>query len=105
MHENYIYPLLKCNLATDSLSLSFSLFFSFLPHTHTQLHSCQEMLSTQLQNAVVELLSMLLSKDFAHLEKLKENLEASSQGIELHVVGWYDMHCTIHYQEIPADNN
>ena len=45
-----------------------------------QLHSCQEMLSTQLQNAVVELLSLLLSKDFAHLEKLKENFEASSQG-------------------------
>lgn len=45
-----------------------------------QLHSCQEMLSTQLQNAVVELLSLLLSKDFAHLEKLKENLEASAQG-------------------------
>jgi hypothetical protein len=38
------------------------------------------MLSTQLQNAVVELLSLLLSKEFAHLEKLKENLEASAQG-------------------------
>ena len=44
-----------------------------------QLHSCQEMLSTQLQNAVVELLSMLLSTDFGHLEKLKENAEASSK--------------------------
>jgi hypothetical protein len=38
------------------------------------------MLSTQLQNAVVELLSLLLSKEFARLEKLKENLEASAQG-------------------------
>lgn len=38
------------------------------------------MLSTQLQNAVIELLSQFISTDFGNLEKLKENFEAASQG-------------------------
>ena len=54
-----------------SFSLSLSLF---------QLHSCQEMLSTQLENAVIELLSQFISADFGKLEKLKENQEIASLG-------------------------
>ena len=59
------------------LSLSLSLF---------QLHSCQEMLSTQLENAVIELLSQFISADFGKLEKLKENQEIASLGSYLVLV-------------------
>ena len=45
-----------------------------------QLHSCQEMLSSQLQNAVVDLLSQFITVDFGKLEKLKESQEAASLG-------------------------
>jgi len=38
------------------------------------------MLSTQLQNAVIELLSQFISSDFGKLEKLKENQENASMG-------------------------
>ena len=38
------------------------------------------MLSTQLQNAVIELLSQFITNDFGKLEKLKETHEAASQG-------------------------
>ena len=38
------------------------------------------MLSTQLQNAVIELLSQFLGSDFSNLERLKEQHEAATQG-------------------------
>ena len=38
------------------------------------------MLSTQLQNAVIELLSQFLSNDFGNLERLKEQHDAAAQG-------------------------
>ncbi len=38
------------------------------------------MLSTQLENAVIELLSQFISSDFGKLEKLKENQENASLG-------------------------
>ncbi len=38
------------------------------------------MLSTQLQNAVIELLSQFLATDYGNLERLKEQHEAASQG-------------------------
>ena len=40
------------------------------------------MLSSQLQNAVIELLSQFISADFGNLEKLRESHETASQGEE-----------------------
>ena len=50
------------------------------PPCSLQLHSCQEMLSTQLHNAVIELLSKFLSEDFSKLERLKEAYDVAWQG-------------------------
>lgn len=49
--------------------------------THGQLHSCQDMLSTQLESAVIELLSQFISNDFAEIDKLKESFETAWQGM------------------------
>ncbi len=38
------------------------------------------MLSTQLENAVIELLSQFITNDFGKLEKLKDNYETAMQG-------------------------
>ncbi len=38
------------------------------------------MLSTQLQNAVIELLSQFIANDFSEIDKLKENYESAGQG-------------------------
>ena len=47
---------------------------------NAQLHSCQEMLSTQLENAVVLMLSNFLSEDITKLERLKEIYDSAKQG-------------------------
>ena len=46
------------------------------------------MLSTQLENAVIELLSQFISSDFGKLEKLKENQENASLGRRQTQLGW-----------------
>ena len=72
-----------CNVSTKMwcLRLPIACSFAFLPGLGwLQLHSCQEMLSTQLQNAVIELLSQFISSDFGKLEKLKESQENASLG-------------------------
>ena len=57
-------------------------------HTHThQLHSCQDVLSSQLENAVVALLSNFLSDDLTKLDQMKEAHENSRQGIQ------FVLHC------------
>lgn len=53
-----------------------------------QLHSCQDMLSTQLQNAVIELLSQFIANDFSEIDKLKENYESAWQGEYMCVSVW-----------------
>jgi len=55
--------------------------------TLQQLHSCQDMLGSQLQNAVIELLNSFISTDFTEVDKMRENYETASQGI--HVYGIY----------------
>lgn len=53
------------------------------PPTHThQLHSCQDVLSSQLENAVVALLSKFLSDDLTKLDQMKEAHENSRQGMQ-----------------------
>lgn len=47
---------------------------------YLQLHSCQEMLGTQLENTVIVMLSTFLSEDVAKLERLKECYDGARQG-------------------------
>ena len=68
------------NSGIQSRQVLMSLLLSLSLSLSLQLHSCQEMLSTQLENAVIKLLSQFISADFGKLEKLKENQEIASLG-------------------------
>ena len=46
-----------------------------------QLHSCQEMFNSQLQNSVVHRMSALLEEDMDHLLALKDTYDNSRQGL------------------------
>lgn len=67
-------------------------------HTHTQLHSCQEMLNSQLQNSVVNRVSALLEEDMDNIQSLKEAYDSSRLGIHTYTQSTLSIH--VHTQRV-----